>query len=357
MSNKKYLKGVNGLRAIAAISVVIFHINRSFNEFNLEVKKNLDLAGFGVTIFFAISGFLITYLLSEEKESQPINVKHFYFRRILRIWPLYFLVLIISILTTVFYFPEIFHKTLPYYLFYVFLSPNIPFSLGISLPLLGHYWSLGVEEQFYIFWPWLIRNTKRTLRIVVLFTLSFFLLRIAFRLIEYCWNYSIPYNLIHDSRFDCMSIGAIGAILFRQKRMIFFRIVTHIIFQVLSWGTILLLMFNKFHLMSVVDHELVSVVTVILIVNLSQNKNTIITLDYPIFNFLGKISYGIYMIHQLVIFYIAKMFGQIELNSIYKAPLIYILVLGSTIGLSYISYQFFEKRFLYLKNKFNFKKL
>ena len=356
MKPVEYLKGINGLRAIAAISVVIFHINRSLNEFNLDVKPTLDLAGFGVTIFFSISGFLITYLLLKEKEIHPIDIKKFYVRRILRIWPLYFLVLALSLITTFLFIPISLHQPLPYYLVYFIFSPNIAFSLGVNFPLLGHYWSLGVEEQFYMFWPWIIRNTKKTFKVVLLFTIIFIFCRLIFRFIEYKFGYSLPYYLIHDSRFDCMSIGAIGAYLLHQKNALFLKITMYKAVQILSWLVIVLLLLNYFHIASVIDHELVSIVTVVLIINLSQNKKTLVNLDFPVFNFLGKISFGIYMVHQLVIFYTAMFIGQIQLEPIFKYLLIYTTVLGGTIFFAYLSYEFFEKRFLILKDKYSFVK-
>src|SRR4051812_39270307 len=101
MSNRPiHFSGLNGLRAIAALSVVIGHITMALKNFNLEstilpVRENgaMPLAIYGVSIFFVLSGFLITYLLQSEKDIQKIDIKKFYIRRILRIWPLYYLFL------------------------------------------------------------------------------------------------------------------------------------------------------------------------------------------------------------------------------------------------------------------------
>lgn len=99
-----FLPGLNGLRAIAAIAVVISHITLIFSTFGSDFKlfgsddkgnpNAYLLASYGVTIFFVLSGFLITYLLILEKEKKPINIKSFYIRRILRIWPLYYFYLV-----------------------------------------------------------------------------------------------------------------------------------------------------------------------------------------------------------------------------------------------------------------------
>src|SRR5258705_5003952 len=150
MNNRTlYLPGLNGLRAIAALAVVITHITFVLSAFHLDpfifgsskngMPRGLDMAGFGVSIFFAISGFLITFLLQNEKEIQPINIKNFYLRRILRIWPLYYLYLIIAVLTIIALGFNLNIKSLVLYLFF---AANIPYILNIPLQFLSHYWSL-----------------------------------------------------------------------------------------------------------------------------------------------------------------------------------------------------------------------
>src|SRR4051812_30029422 len=103
-----HLSGLNGIRAIAAFGVVMAHITLSLGDFHLSpilfytIKNGKvhgwSLAGFGVSMFFALSGFLITYLLLLEKEKRPIHIRNFYVRRALRIWPLYYLYLITSLI-------------------------------------------------------------------------------------------------------------------------------------------------------------------------------------------------------------------------------------------------------------------
>jgi peptidoglycan/LPS O-acetylase OafA/YrhL len=345
-----YFRGLNGLRAVAALSVVVSHINMSFRQFNLDVLRTTNLAGFGVTIFFSISGFLITYLLIREKEIKPIDIKKFYVRRILRIWPLYFFVLGLTLITEYYFFPGALPGTLP---FYIFLAANIPFIMGSELPLLGHYWSLGVEEQFYLFWPFLIKHSKRILFAISIFTAVYVLLRLIARVIDYKTGFTLPYIAVHVTRFDCMAIGGIGAVLFHQGHALFRKIAFHMATQVLCWIVIGLLMFNRFHLASVIDPEIVSAVTVILILNLSQNPRTLIRLDYPVFDFIGKISYGIYMMHVLIIFYLGKATKALQIESGLKYVLIYISVIGSSILLAWLTYTFFEKPFLKLKKRFS----
>ena len=111
-----HFRGLNGLRAIAAIALVISHTTLDLDKFRLIATifgsdsagkpKGLLLASYGVSIFFALSGFLITYLLLQEKKgTQIINIKHFYIRRALRIWPLYYLYILLCFI--VYYYFEV----------------------------------------------------------------------------------------------------------------------------------------------------------------------------------------------------------------------------------------------------------
>lgn len=107
-NNIVYLSGLNGLRTIAALSVVVSHIALSINKFNVRIYlfgingKGLPNAWYlgsnGVTMFFVLSGFLITYLLLLESNKAAINIKNFYMRRVLRIWPIYYLYFFVCLL-------------------------------------------------------------------------------------------------------------------------------------------------------------------------------------------------------------------------------------------------------------------
>src|SRR5689334_8705907 len=93
-----YLKGLNGIRTIAAFGVLLAHLKLWASDLKNTINEN-PWGPFGVTMFFALSGFLITYLLLKEKDQSngKIAIRKFYVRRILRIWPLYFLYLFICL--------------------------------------------------------------------------------------------------------------------------------------------------------------------------------------------------------------------------------------------------------------------
>ncbi len=140
--NSIQLPNLNGLRFFAALVVLISHVELIKSAMGLNNKfrlmERLNLGGFGVYFFFVLSGFLITYLLLKEKERyNSISVKDFYLRRILRIWPLYYLIFLIgffilphlSIIKLNFYsdhFLKYFNENL---ILYLFILPNLAFSI------------------------------------------------------------------------------------------------------------------------------------------------------------------------------------------------------------------------------------
>lgn len=155
MSNEKvkfpYMPGLDGLRAFAVLSVILYHVNIPIFQ-----------GGFlGVTVFFVLSGYLITSLLVWEWEStQTINLKQFWIRRIKRLLPGMFLLLLVLNVVIPLFRPELvsnLHKdsiaAIFYYSNWHYIFQNISYfeSFGTT-SLLTHFWSLAIEEQFYVGW-------------------------------------------------------------------------------------------------------------------------------------------------------------------------------------------------------------
>lgn len=353
-----FFPGLNGLRAIAALAVVLSHTTVYLGEFNLDPHiigslangnpKGIDLSDFAVSIFFALSGFLITYLLLVEDQTNEINIKHFYVRRILRIWPLYYFYYIL-----VLFFIHIWRIPHTEYtnLFYIFFSANIPKVLDEKSDLLGHYWSLGVEEHFYLFWPWVVKKWAKQLKSPLLLILAILIILKAVSHFIFPGTYFE--SAMYVNRFDCMLIGALGSYLYFQNNKIFIYLFTHPAAQLLAWLAIFSATFNKFHIAAVFDHEIMSVFTVVLIIGQIKSKNKIINLNTNAFDFLGKISYGIYVIHPLVIFAFAKIYIHISgTHTTLNYFFVYGAVLGLTVAMAYFSYEYLEKPFLKMKDDF-----
>jgi peptidoglycan/LPS O-acetylase OafA/YrhL len=152
----KYIKGLDALRALAVAFVVIEHWGPFFrNHRGLRYLKDVFIPDgqFGVNLFYVLSGFLITSLLLKARfdpDSRPIKVvKNFFIRRALRIFPIYYLMILVLVLI---HYPFV-REHIWYFLTY---TGNIPSYLADGPNPLSHTWSLAVEEQFYIVWPWLI---------------------------------------------------------------------------------------------------------------------------------------------------------------------------------------------------------
>jgi peptidoglycan/LPS O-acetylase OafA/YrhL len=148
--SKFYIPSLDGMRTIAFLIVFVAHTGAT----------KIVPGGFGVTVFFFLSGYLITTLLRREYEkNQVINFKHFYLRRIVRIWPGFYLVLFLGTILTLIgvlegeiQLPAFLSQALHYYNYYqAFLSTSAE---GVA-PGTGVYWSLAVEEHFYCLFPFL----------------------------------------------------------------------------------------------------------------------------------------------------------------------------------------------------------
>lgn len=345
-SNKVvYLKGLNGIRAVAVIAVICSHILDVF-------KLRTQIGSFGVTIFFTLSGFLITYLLLMEKaKTGTISIRNFYIRRVLRIWPLYFLYLVIAFLIAAF----IFSQTVTFWqvFYYTFFLPNVPFVNNTSLPILEHYWSLGVEEQFYLIWPLLINIFSKKL---FTFCLGFIALIFCLRLsvnIFYGTANSV-YKFIYYLRFDCMAIGGLAAYFFYKKSKII-QVLHHVMLQVIAWVLLALILTNHYHFALIFDHIIVALVSVVLIINQVSNPKTIISLEKKPLNYIGKISYGLYVIHPLIIALLMHVYSNLSIAL--KSTVVYIdfplETFAISLGLAHLSYQFIESGFLRKKQKYS----
>jgi peptidoglycan/LPS O-acetylase OafA/YrhL len=345
-SSNIYLPGLNGLRTIAALSVVVSHITIAFPDFGLAYIGGWSFAAQGVTLFFTISGFLITYLLLLEKDKQKISIGKFYMRRVLRIWPLYYLYLIISIIWLIAY-SQFDAKTV---LYYIFFCANLPFIFGGSLLLIAHLWSIGVEEQFYLLWPLFVKFTQKRM-LLITFLIVIFLIALKFYA-RYILQNDLIKVFLDINRFECMLIGALGAMLFFSRNKLFNSIMSHISMQLFAWALLILIAFGEINTPGPSEHILMSLITLVLIIGQINSRNKIIDLDSKLFDFLGKISYGLYVIHPLIIFLFSKILSKFNINIYIKGLIIFPMIIFLTILLAHISYKYYERPFLRLKSGF-----
>lgn len=347
MSKIIHLPGLNGLRAIAALSVMWGHVFQSdFGNWGLEGVA-LPVVTDGVTLFFVISGFLITYLLlNEQGQSHTISIPKFYMRRVLRIWPIYYLYLLVAVLITS-------TGDDPNMWYYCFFTANIPFIMTVGIWPIVHYWSIGVEEQFYLFWPWLVKfargNYKRLLITTVVVCVVWLICKWGIYLIK---GNTIAYRFFAVTRFDCMMLGAVGAILYFVKNELFLRVFQN---RILGLACLLFLLFSQpwaVFIPAPIRPQVFAALSLVCIV--SQLEHPVVNLENRVCDFVGKISYGIYVIHPLLIYMLSKLYrsATIQLPRGLSVVLIYFTVTIVTILIAWVSYRFFESPFLRLKNKF-----
>ena len=350
-----YFQGLDGIRAIAAIIVIIFHIDQFLYLFGLPSFNyhKTGMAYFGVILFFVLSGYLITYLLLTEKiKYGQVDLARFYMRRVLRIWPIYYLVLVVSFLliSNDLMAPNS-DIQLTFILHSSFLS-NVSFSFGFSLLSIAPLWSVAVEEQFYFFWPFLINNSKRIVYSLIAFALIYLFLKVCLRFTE---NGPL-YSLISMTTFDSMAVGGIGAYcVFSNSRIL--KLFYHPAIQVISWALLVgSVLFKPFHVSSLIDTEIHSFFYLVIIVNVSTNSNSIVKLNGSIYNLIGQISYGLYVYHMLLILILSYALKDVLLfvnDSFLRYLIVYFSVIFSTFFVAYVSYVFFEKIFLRYKLRFS----
>lgn len=354
----------------SALAVIITHvelIKHKLGFFNFWNNKLIHHLGvIGVSFFFVLSGFLITYLMLLEKNKfNSISIRKFYLRRILRIWPLYFLILIVGFfilpkLTYIPYFSENLSSNFKWNLImYILMLPNLAFSFFLAVPLIGQLWSIGVEEQFYLIWPILLKYFKKIsinllIKILVIWLSIKGLVLFIFKISDENWVIILKNNLAM-LKFENMIIGAIGALLLTENKI-------KLLNFIYKKSVLLLSMFGIFISLLILPdffndllHLIHSFFFIIIILNVSSNSSSFLKLENTFYNLLGKISYGIYMYHLVVIYFTIKFLDYCNIfyaKNIYSNLLLYIMVISITSLISYISYTLFERKFLKIKSRY-----
>jgi peptidoglycan/LPS O-acetylase OafA/YrhL len=372
---KVFFPGLNGLRFFAASAVIVTHVELLKQQVGLpglwDEKKHpffFQLGGLGVYFFFVLSGFLITYLLLKEKEKTGrIAVRDFYIRRIFRIWPLYYLLVLLAFfvfphihLLELSFFQKFFYDHFWFKLFlFLFILPNVALGFFHSIPHAGHAWSIGVEEQFYLIWPWIVRKSRNLFRSILLFGIIVVAIKICILVI----SGAMPGNRIVQGlkevlamlKMECMAIGGLGACVVFEKKQKVLDFIFHPLIQLFSIGMVPLLIFAMPEIIQNTEHILYSILFLVIILNVALNPSSILKLRGRFFDFLGNISYGMYMYHMFIIVIVLRSsarFGflnsTVKLNTYY-----YTAAFAMTILVSSVSYFLYERPFIRMKSRFS----
>jgi peptidoglycan/LPS O-acetylase OafA/YrhL len=363
---KVHFKGLNSLRFLAAFFVVLGHVPLNQESLGLPHPNRAAFffrGAFAVCFFFALSGFLITYLLLDERRrTGDVQVRSFYLRRICRIWPLYFAVIAFGL----FFYNRLLpwmgiHYRIEYrlptaLLLYGLLLPNLMNSLYTVGGILNPSWSIGIEEQFYLLWAPAVKRVRERLP-----ALCWAVLGLSLAL--FCLAH---YNLfgvhewkkfVEQLKFHFMAAGGLCAWWLQRRREALLHLPP---FASRAVQVVLFALLADFYLTSFVpwgwlgDELLQIVLYCWLIVTVAANPVNVVPVGARAFDYLGTISYGIYMLHMIAVYATAEVFrhtswwhGRLALYCLAY----YGLVFGLTVLLAHGSYRWFERPFLSLKDR------
>ncbi|MBR4497959.1 MAG: acyltransferase [Bacteroidales bacterium] len=348
---KQHIKNLDTFRAIAAIVVMIGHIELfRQNHFGGSWFDVVPSGHTAVMMFFVISGFLITFLLTKEKEKYgTISLKDFYLRRVLRIYPLYYLILLVS---SLFFLAPPSCKTIVYA---VTILPNVSHAIGCGWSASPQIWSIGVENLFYIFFPliMLFIPNKRMLLLLLIMTIGLAILphAIDFVNVRTIQNESLAHfnqKFFFCNKFDSLLIGCLAGFAFADNHKLLKIIYNKWLFGICAFFAIVMWGGNieTKHF----NDELMSVLFAVVILNVCTNTQLNITFENRVTKFLGRISYGIYMYHWIILL-LAFKFLPIDGTAV-SVVVLYAVVITATIIVAWLSYETYEKFFLNLKQRF-----
>ena len=364
MLNKSYYPGLNELRALAALSVIPGHLEQMKMGFGFSSNDWYPIPGkVAVVLFFVISGFLITTLLLKERTNTgKISLKKFYTKRVLRIWPLYFLLMGLSIflLNRVAFFEIPGFSSALYQnldrdaiILILLVMPNY---LHVIIPYATQTWSIGFEEQYYLFQPFILKMVKRLWMIALLMLLIVFSPEILNS--EALSNYRI-FHIIGEWAiyFGCIAVGSIGAILCFSYPSFVKKVIHNRYTQiaVLLLFVVFIYMIQKAQDEYLIDFRWFAILFTVVVINAASNPQSFYNLKNRVLDYIGRISYGIYMYHIICIMialkaaeYLSEYIGN---HTVLLNLTIYGLTLLLAIGISALSFKYFEGWFLSFKRR------
>ena len=353
----KKLPNLDALRFVLATLVLLYHLPNLCKNQGLPYYNELPIFMRGkeaVYMFFVLSGFLIIRLIYIEKEQGKFSIRKFYIRRILRIFPLYYFItafgfvfyhLILPVLNIPF---EINYNISQGLVLTLCFLPNVFAHLYKPGGILEVLWSIGIEEQFYLIIAPLLAliPTKRIVLVLTIITgVYFFIFHIEyFKVLK---TYKFLYFFIFSGGIISL-LDYKGYLEFlKSKPIIPLTIVT---LTVLYFATDLL-MFKTVWIQNLVSMTLFS-----LFVHTLAHNNYGVQVKSKLINYLGTISYGLYMFHIIALNMCVFVFLKLEflqnLNNTITIILINSFTFVLTIILAHVSYTYYESYFLKLKQKF-----
>ncbi len=355
----RYMLQLDGLRALAVFGVLVHH----FLPQQFFLNSILHCGSFGVRLFFVLSGFLITGILLRcrntialANQDAVFTIGRFYIRRFIRIFPIYYLTVAITALVA-------FNSVKESAFWHLTYTSNIYFSSRNWDAVLSHFWTLAVEEQFYLIWPWvmLLVPSKHLLKIIIV-TISIGPL-FRFLCIQFGVNNGVREYILTFACLDSLGMGALLAFYtynqdnFKQHK----RLLCSFGFWVCGslWVTLNIIYLPNLNMITVVlENTITSGLLVWLINRAGQGFSGVMgtILELKPLVYLGKISYGIYIYHLLVAYVISAMFPHIDLT--YQTVFIqFVFNTVATLVVAMLSWHLIEKPINDKKRYFGYTKM
>ncbi len=348
--HRRHFESLDGVRCLAIFGVLWHHGGMS--------DGGLGDRGFlGVDLFFVLSGFLIVTLLLRERATHgSISLKKFYIRRTLRIFPPYY-ALLTGLAVLYLFAPGLntasgFWTCLPFYLTY---TSNWSIAQAANL---GIMWSLATEEQFYLVWPAVEKYLRSRWLGVALIGVIVLNQLINFGLFDnfFAWLYgmdSVPPLWILDTTFTPIAFGVVIAHLLHREETFGWLAA----FLSNRYSPVLLLLSLLIALVylpadlsgwpRLLIHFLMAIWLASLVIR--EDHYLHVCLAAKPIAFVGTISYGIYLYHMFVFYFIDKLGNRFGLHSL---EVLFVLKVAATIAFAFLSYRWLEKPCLRLKQRF-----
>lgn len=352
-----HIPALDGLRGIAVLMILIYH------HFGL-------LGGWmGVDLFFVLSGFLITGILLDKKNEKGYY-KNFIIRRALRIFPLYYFALVLFFILLPLLINQALLDDLSIYFrdenyFWAYLQ-NWIFMVKVSEyeqsnRALMHFWSLAIEEQFYLIWPFIIYifNKKILYKALIFIIILALGLRVFYLLQGYHWGYGY---LNTFSRLDSLAFGSLGAVLIRDFNVkegiekiapkVFYIsfILLLILIIILKPNTPSDIIFRTFGFSMI---SLFFVTLLFFAISVHERNGIKMIAENRILRFFGKYSYSMYIFHFPIIWLIRPMIYKSLDNEWVGFVIGNSICIAITIIISISTWILIEKPLLNLKKYFN----
>lgn len=341
----KYRQEIDGLRTVAIIPVIVFHLDHRY----------LTGGFFGVDVFFVISGYLISQLIIDDIEKGSFSMYHFWLRRIKRLLPLLLFVLLTTLIAAYFFLfkpnikyisNDIFPALFSYSNFHLLHNFGDYWGIKAEQSFFLHTWSLSIEEQFYLLYPFFLFLSYKYFKniiipILTLTVVSLFLFLYFTVINKSIHNINTSFYML-PTRIWELGIGGLSGIMFSKYQN--FRVSKyHHILPVVGLFFILISCFlgiKKLYLLPVIGTSLI-------IIFCTSNDIIGKLLSTKLFILIGKLSYSLYLWHWILIRFIQNLPHLFETVDTF---LINGIVLSTTFLLAYFSYNFIENTTRYNYN-------